>query len=288
MLYVGRLTHDSGLFKAINAGRFGLKNPHIGLIVLGDGPARQEFEKRTEFFGIKKQIIFETKSKDVASYMKSANVLIVTDTDDESEDVVLRGAAVGIPMVMARTPIREDIFVDGESALLCDPENIDEFSLKLNLLMNDIPLRKHMSSMSQNMIKAKFQEKMKMLAEKRMKREAERKAQREVKRLMVAKRREEARLKREAERKLRKEALVVAKAKAKAEREILLQNKAIAKAERLAKQEAEKLAKLEAKVKKDVKILEQINKDASVLEQEIIDSTAVKAEEQAENKPNTN
>jgi glycosyltransferase involved in cell wall biosynthesis len=156
MLYVGKLSHNSGLLKAIDAGRFGLRNPHIGLIVLGDGPARQEFVKRTEIFGIKEQVIFETKVKDVAAYMKSANVLIVTDTDDESEDIVLRGAAVGIPMVMARTAKREDVFVDGESALLCDPENTDEFSLKLNLLMNDIPLRKHMTEMSQNMIKAKF------------------------------------------------------------------------------------------------------------------------------------
>lgn len=156
MLYIGKLNHNSGLLKAINAGRFGLRNSHIGLVVLGDGSARQEFEKRIEFFGIKKQIIFETKPKDVVSYMKSADVLIVTDTDEESEDLVLRAAAVGIPMVMTRTSKREDIFVDGESALLCNPENTDEFSLKLNLLMNDIPLRKHMAEMSQNMIKAKF------------------------------------------------------------------------------------------------------------------------------------
>ena len=156
MLYIGKLNHNSGLLKAINAGRFGLRNSHIGLVVLGDGLARQEFEKRIEFFGIKKQIIFETKTKDVVSYMKSADVLIVTDTDEESEDLVLRAAAVGIPMVIARTSKREDIFVDGESALLCNPENTDEFSLKLNLLMNDIPLRKHMTEMSQNMIKAKF------------------------------------------------------------------------------------------------------------------------------------
>ena len=156
MLYVGQLTHDSGLFKVIEAGRFGLRHPHIGLIVLGDGPARRELEKKAEFFGINKQIIFETKIEDISPYIKSTDVLIVTDTNHESEEVVLRGAAMGIPMVIARTPRREDIFADGESALFCSPENIDEFSLKLNLLMKDISLRKNLAKMSQNIIKTKF------------------------------------------------------------------------------------------------------------------------------------
>jgi len=44
MLYIGKLGHESALARAIDAARFGLKNPHIGLIVLGDGVARREFE----------------------------------------------------------------------------------------------------------------------------------------------------------------------------------------------------------------------------------------------------
>jgi len=156
MLYVGKLGHESAVHRAIDAGRFGLRNPHIGLIILGDGPAKKEFEKRTEIFGIKEQVIFETDVKDIVPYLKSANVLLIPDTDAESEEVALQGAAAGIPMVMARTTAREDVFTDGESALMCEPGNVDEFSLKLNILMNDIPLRHHMVELSQEMIKLKF------------------------------------------------------------------------------------------------------------------------------------
>jgi glycosyltransferase involved in cell wall biosynthesis len=156
MLYVGKLAHNSALNKVIDAGRFGLRNPHIGLIVLGDGPYRKDFEKRTEIFNIKEQVIFETGVRDIVPYLKSANVLVVPDIDPESEELVLQGAAAGIPLVMSRTPFREDIFVDGESALLCSPDNIDEFSLKLNMLMNDTLLRKHLAQSSQEMITTKF------------------------------------------------------------------------------------------------------------------------------------
>lgn len=156
MLYIGKLTNESAVNRAIDAGRFGLRNPHVGLIILGDGPAKKMFEKRAEILGIKEQVVFETDVRDVVPYLKSANVLIVPDVDIESEEVALKGAAAGIPMVLSRTPVREDIFTDGESALFCTPDNIDEFSLKLNILMNDVLLRKHMVQLAQEMIVAKF------------------------------------------------------------------------------------------------------------------------------------
>ena len=158
MLYIGKLGHDSALIRAIDAARFGLKNPHIGLIVLGDGPARKEFEERAKILGIKEQVVFETDIKDDVPYLKSANVLIVPDTTPESEEVALRGAGAGIPMVLASTPVREDIFVDGMSAHLCDKDDVDAFSLKLNQLMNDVMQRKHMVESAQEMVKQKFHE----------------------------------------------------------------------------------------------------------------------------------
>lgn len=158
ILYIGKLTHDSYLYRAIDAARFGLKNPRIGMVVLGDGPAKKEFEERTKILGIKEQVVFESSIKDVTPYLKSANVLIVPDTNPESEEITLQGAGAGIPMILARTPFREDVFTDGESALLCTPEAVDEFSLKLNILMNDVPLRRYMAEAAQDMIRTKFHE----------------------------------------------------------------------------------------------------------------------------------
>ncbi len=156
MLYVGHLDYDSALIKALDASRFGLKNPRIGLVVIGEGSAQKEFEKRTEVLGIKDQVVFEKENVDVDAYLKSAHVLIIPDTDHESEELVLRGAAAGIPMVMSKTSVREDVFSDGESALLCASDNIDEFSLKLNILMNDVSLRKQMSDNAKEIIETKF------------------------------------------------------------------------------------------------------------------------------------
>lgn len=158
LLYEGKLDHGAALHRAIDAARFGLKNPHIGMLVLGDGPAKKEFEERAKLLGVREQVVFISDIKDDTPYLKSANVLIVPDTTPESEEVVLRGAAAGIPMVLARTKIREDLFTDGESALLCEPTAVDEFSLKLNILMNDIPLRRQLTQAATEMIQSKFHE----------------------------------------------------------------------------------------------------------------------------------
>ncbi len=160
MLYVGRLTHDSAFPKALDGARFGLRNPRLGLIVLGSGPAQKEFVDRANMLKIREQVVFEPRIEgaDIIPYLKSANVLIVPDTGPESEEVVLKGAAAGIPLIMARTPAREDIFVDGESALLCDPNSADDFSLKLNILLNDIVLRRQMVLAAQDMITSRFHE----------------------------------------------------------------------------------------------------------------------------------
>ncbi len=158
MLCIGKLDDRSKLRVALDGARFGLRNPHLGLIVLGDGPLKKDFERRTEMLEIREQVVFEPRITDIVPYLKSANVLIVPDTTPESEEVVLQGAAAGIPLVMSRTPARSDIFEDGESAFLCDPEAVDDFSLKLNILMNDIVLRRQMVEAAQDMIRSKFHE----------------------------------------------------------------------------------------------------------------------------------
>ena len=156
MLFVGKLSFDSTAYVAIDASRYVLKNPRVGMVILGDGPSQKEFKDRTKILEIEKQVVFESKVDDIDSYLKSANMLIVTDTDADSEELVLRAAAAGIPMVMSRTARREDIFVHGESAYLCESGDVQSFTDRIDDLLNDISLREQFSINAQEMIKKEF------------------------------------------------------------------------------------------------------------------------------------
>ena len=156
LVFSGQLDYGSSLYRVIDAARFVLRNPRVGLVVLGDGLARGEFEKRAKILGIERQVVFVGKVSDVVPYLKSGNMLIVSDTDTDSEELVLKGAAAGIPMIMSRTDKREDVFEHGESAFLCEDADVQAFSDRINDLLNDINLRKLFIENGQELIRQKF------------------------------------------------------------------------------------------------------------------------------------
>ena len=155
-LYVGNLSHESTLHRALDAARFTLRNPRMAMVVLGDGVAKREFVKRSRILEIEEQVIFETRVPDATAYLKSAHILIVTDTDGDSDELVLKAAACGIPMVMARNEKREDIFTHGESAFLCDPGDVQAFTDSIDSLQNSPEVRQAFINNSQAIIKKKF------------------------------------------------------------------------------------------------------------------------------------
>jgi glycosyltransferase involved in cell wall biosynthesis len=156
LLFIGKLTYESTLFRAMDAAKHVLKNERIGLIVLGDGPARSELQKRARGLGIERQVIFERDVTEVVPYLKSGHILLVTDTDADSEEVVLKGAAAGIPMIMAATEKRSDVFTDGESAFVCEANSTQEFTHGIHTLLNDIELRKRFMAAGQDIIRKHF------------------------------------------------------------------------------------------------------------------------------------
>jgi len=156
LLYVGNLSHESTLHRALDASRFTLKNPRVAMVVLGEGVAKSEFVKRSRVLGIEQQVIFETGLPNITAYINSAHILVVTDIDGDSDELVLKAAACGIPMVMARNEKREDVFVHGESAFLCDPGDTQAFTDNIDILQNSIATRTALVENAKAIIRKKF------------------------------------------------------------------------------------------------------------------------------------
>jgi glycosyltransferase involved in cell wall biosynthesis len=158
ILFVGSLNHESTLYRVIDAARSVLRSPSIGLVVIGDGPMRKDFEKRAEIFGIKNQVVFEKPTVDVVSYMRAADLLICSDTTAESEEVVIKAAAVGLPLLLARTELRDELFVDDMTAYLCQPDDTIEFAQKLSKFLNNNGIRIQFSRDARQTVKDRLHE----------------------------------------------------------------------------------------------------------------------------------
>ena len=158
ILFVGDLDHESTLFRVIDASRSALRSPKIGLVVLGDGPIKKEAQKRAEILGVAKQVFFESDMRNLIPFLQSADLLMCSDTSKRSDEIVMKAAAAGLPLLVAKTSVREDLFTDGESAFLCQPDDTVDFAQKLGKFLNTNSLRLQFSKNAQDIIKNRLHE----------------------------------------------------------------------------------------------------------------------------------
>lgn len=158
LLYVGKLDSESTLFRVLDAARGLLRNPTIGLVVVGDGAAKQGFMERAKIFQIDKQVVFKGAQADIVPYMQAADVFVVSDTTTESERLVVTGAAAGVPMILAKTKLRDDLFTDGRDAFLCDAEDTVGMTQKLTKFINTNSLRIQFAENARDVVVTRIEE----------------------------------------------------------------------------------------------------------------------------------
>ena len=136
ILAFGQLTAHSELHDLFTALHRLLKNPRVGLVVVGDGPGKKLFLDKVKILGIDKNVAFVREPEDLASYLKTADLMVEMDTDEESEIRVLKAATAGTPLTLVGTDLRRDLFKDGESAFICEPNDLLCVSQKVSKFMN--------------------------------------------------------------------------------------------------------------------------------------------------------
>lgn len=141
ILAFGELTAKSELHDLFAGLNRILKTPRIGLVLVGDGPGKQLFTDKVKLLGIEKNVVFMKEAEDLTSYLKTADLMVEVDTDEDSEIRVLRGAVAGTPLLVAKTDLRTDLFKDGESAFLCDSGDTLCVSQKTSKFINSAVYR---------------------------------------------------------------------------------------------------------------------------------------------------
>lgn len=141
LLYIGALQYDSTFFSALDVIKFILANPRVGLVVVGDGPIRKDCEKKIKKLGVETQVVFAKAVEDIATYMKTADCLFVSDQNALADEIVLQAAVACLPTIMIETELRREYFVDTENAYIC-PSDLNCFREKLNSIVHDSDVRK--------------------------------------------------------------------------------------------------------------------------------------------------
>jgi glycosyltransferase involved in cell wall biosynthesis len=107
------------------------------VVVIGEGPARDWFEKRLPdaiFTGFQ-------KGEDLARAVASCDMLFNPSVTETFGNVTLEAMAAGLPVVAARATGSESLVEDGYTGRLIRPGAVEAFSEALRVYCEDIPAR---------------------------------------------------------------------------------------------------------------------------------------------------
>ena len=119
--------------------------PTIGLVIVGNGPDREELEARVRGYKLSEQIKFETGEVDVLSFIKTSQVLIHTSEETTQDKIILQAAISEVPIICGNVGLASELFVDEESVLLCPVDSPPCFGEKVNRILNQNPLRQKLA-----------------------------------------------------------------------------------------------------------------------------------------------
>jgi glycosyltransferase involved in cell wall biosynthesis/predicted metal-dependent phosphoesterase TrpH len=144
LLSVGRVSPEKRLdvlleaFAQARAVRDGLR-----LVVAGDGPAREELERRAPD-GVR--FVGEIRGLDLARLYASADVFCFPSTTDTFGQVLVEAGAAGLPVVAARAGGARELVADWRTGLLVRGDDAPAFAGALLALADDAERRAEMGA----------------------------------------------------------------------------------------------------------------------------------------------
>jgi glycosyltransferase involved in cell wall biosynthesis len=137
ILYIGSLNHDNLVHQIIDGIRPVCEHANIGLVIVGTGPAKADLEKRVKRLKLERHVVFETAVTKQNDYLKTTDVLIVTDTTSASDELVIQGAVFYTALLAVPTTIRNDLFEHNSSILFFEAGKSSVITTHLRELVTD-------------------------------------------------------------------------------------------------------------------------------------------------------
>lgn len=143
MLYVGRVSKEKGLSTLSQAFRsLASTQPNACLVIVGDGPYRQELE--AELTGVPVVFTGYVEGDELPKLYASSDFLVFPSATDTFGNVVLEAHASGIPVIVTDKGGPRENTTHGETGLIVEAANAAELSKAIILLSEDEALRKRM------------------------------------------------------------------------------------------------------------------------------------------------
>jgi len=130
--FVGGITDYKGVFDLAEAVVRSSETPNV--VVAGDGPARDRFERALNSHGI---FLGSVSYEQMPAIYAAIDALMLPSHTEGLPRVVLEAAAAGKPTVATNVGGIPDVIIDGETGLLCPPKRPTRFAAAIDELFTE-------------------------------------------------------------------------------------------------------------------------------------------------------
>jgi glycosyltransferase involved in cell wall biosynthesis len=130
--------------------------PNTRLVLVGDGPLREDLERRARALGILSAVHFAGQRTNVREWLNLFDVFTLASTRESLPRAAREAMACGLPVIATRVGATREAVLDGENGLLIPPSNVDALARAMLHLLYDSEARHRMGERSLAMIAERF------------------------------------------------------------------------------------------------------------------------------------
>jgi glycosyltransferase involved in cell wall biosynthesis len=147
VIVVGRLVPDKNLSVLLDAFAAAELGAEAELLLYGSGPLELELREHAARLDVSARVLGPVAPAALPAVYGDADVLALVSTYEPFGVTMREGAAAGLPLLCSRRAgAAGDVAVEGENALLVDPENRAELIAALRRLVREPELRARLSA----------------------------------------------------------------------------------------------------------------------------------------------
>lgn len=119
---------------------------NMKLLILGDGPLRDELAHLSDSLGVRGQVIFQAGAPDVENWLCGVDIFVLPSHSESFSNALLEAMACGCCVIGSRIGGTPELIAEGQSGLLFAPGDVDDLARKLRLAIQDRSLRERLGA----------------------------------------------------------------------------------------------------------------------------------------------
>jgi len=156
---VGRMVEEKGFKYLIMAASQLEKIKTIQrcrFVLVGDGPLRADLEALVGKLQLQKNVFFLGFRDDIPAILKNLDILVIPSEFEPFGNVVLEGMLAGTAVIASRVGGIKEIISEGIDGMFVEPKDPEGITQSIIKLINDVELRKRISSRSKHKVISYF------------------------------------------------------------------------------------------------------------------------------------